>query len=145
VDNIMEEEKKKDNNTKNGCVGCLTIIVFIIAIIFGLKSCMFGGSKKEDSEPQKQEKDMTAYVIADAQSQVDTKLKSPKSASYPWGYDSYQISTTDGTHEGYKRYTIKGYVDADNSFGASIRTNFVVVLEASPDSEEYYPISVDLQ
>lgn len=123
---------------KKGCMGCLPIIIFIIVAVFILKSCVSGGSKKEDVQ------DMTAAIITNTQAEVNKKLKSPKSASYPWGYDQYDIKEESGaTHEGYKRYTVKSYVDADNSFGASIRTNFVVVLEVSKD--KYYSISVDLK
>jgi hypothetical protein len=125
-------------NNKKGCTGCLTMIIFIVAAIFIFKSCVFGGNKKEDTQ------DMTATIIADVKTEVNKKLKSPKSASYPWGYDQYNIKEEDGaTHEGFKRYTVKSYVDADNSFGASIRTNFVVVLEVNKDN--YYSISVDLK
>lgn len=54
------------------------------------------------------------------------KLKSPSSAEFPTYGNSGVTITCAGN-----LYTVKGYVDADNSFGASIRTTFTVTMEKS--------------
>lgn len=53
---------------------------------------------------------------------VENRLKSPSTADFC----SYPEATI--TDLGNNRYRIKGYVDAQNSFGATIRSNFTVTL-----------------
>ena len=60
---------------------------------------------------------------------VKDELKSPKSAEFPRCNDSSVKITFAGNS-----YMVTGYVDADNSFGAKIRTPFVLVLEKNGDN-----------
>lgn len=95
----------KNNNKK------LFIIAVIIAVVlvFLIVSCQGGGhvgSRK-----------VKAWTCA--QTIVKDNLKSPSSAEF--------CSINDATIENSgDKYTISGYVDADNSFGASIRSEFTV-------------------
>ena len=57
-----------------------------------------------------------------AQDIVKSNLKSPSTAKF-CSYTEATVTCTGGND-----YTIKGYVDADNSYGASIRNNFTVTL-----------------
>lgn len=50
--------------------------------------------------------------------QVTAQLKAPATADFPWQVDAII------THAGDK-YTVRSYVDAENGFGANIRTSFV--------------------
>lgn len=52
-----------------------------------------------------------------AQKKVESMLKAPKSADFPWIIGA--VPQKDGS------YGVQSYVDAQNSFGATIRTNFV--------------------
>lgn len=64
-----------------------------------------------------------------AENVVENRLKAPSSAefcSYPEA-----IITKSGDI-----YTIKGYVDTDNDFGANIRTNFTVTLTLTENGYE---------
>ena len=70
--------------------------------------------------------DTLGEVWAMAQSFVKDQLKSPKSADFPtYGDDSVSIK---GSGDYYK---VTGYVDAENSFGAEIRSTFSLVLKKS--------------
>lgn len=70
--------------------------------------------------------DTLGEVWAMAQSFVKDQLKSPKSADFPtYGDDSVSIT---GSGDYYK---VTGYVDAENSFGAEIRSTFSLVLKKS--------------
>lgn len=60
-------------------------------------------------------------AITGAQYYVKEKLKSPRSAKFPWSYDAYQI-----THLADDQYKITSYVDAQNKYGALIRHTFTV-------------------
>ena len=57
-----------------------------------------------------------------AQDIVNSNLKAPATAKFC----SYTEATI--THNGGSDYTVKGYVDAENSYGVQIRTNFTVTL-----------------
>ncbi|WP_204702944.1 peptidoglycan-binding domain-containing protein [Halanaerobacter jeridensis] len=51
------------------------------------------------------------------------RLKAPSTAEFPWDYDRYV------TYLGSNKFSINSYVDAENSFGAKIRTHFTMELK----------------
>jgi hypothetical protein len=65
-------------------------------------------------------KEKDAWICA--QNVVENNLKSPSTAEFPW-YDEEYV-----TYLGNERYQITAYVEADNSFGAHIKSNFIVTL-----------------
>lgn len=65
-------------------------------------------------------KKIDAWVCA--QNVVEGRLKSPSTAKF-CSYDSSRV-----TELGNNKYRIVGYVDAQNSFGATVRSNFTVTL-----------------
>lgn len=68
--------------------------------------------------------DTLGEVWAMAQLFVEDKLKSPSSADFPVYGDSNVSITNSGDY-----YKVTGYVDAENSFGAEIRSTFSLVLK----------------
>lgn len=68
--------------------------------------------------------DTLGEVWAMAQSFVKDQLKSPKSADFPTYGDSNVNITSSGDY-----YKVTGYVDAENGFGAEIRSTFLLVLK----------------
>ena len=84
-------------------------LVLLISLAITLFAACGSGDRKRD-----------AWVCAiDV---VENRLKSPSTADFC----SYPEATI--TDLGNNRYRIKGYVDAQNSFGATIRSNFTVTL-----------------
>lgn len=77
--------------------------------------------------PADDELHTTAYIIA--KGFVKDNLKSPSSASF-WHYD-FSWSKL-GNH----KYYIHSYVDADNSYGANIKTEWKVQLEYSGSGDD---------
>lgn len=61
---------------------------------------------------------------------VEEQLKSPNSAEFPFG--GYR----DVTPLGDGRYKVSSYVDAENAFGATMRTHFEGVIKRVPDGWE---------
>lgn len=80
--------------------------------------------------------DEKGYAWAVAEKEVKESLKAPSTANFP----TYNDGTI--TKSG-SRFTVIGYVDAENSYGAEIRNNFVVIFEKT-GSETYRVISVDI-
>lgn len=70
--------------------------------------------------------DTLSEVWTISQSFIKDQLKSPKSADFPTYRDSNVSITNSGDY-----YKVTGYVDAENSFGAEIRSTFSLVLKRS--------------
>ena len=64
-----------------------------------------------------------AFVMS--QSFMKKRLKAPSSASFPWYSDS-EVSVA---HRGGGIFLVKSYVDAQNSFGAKLRTRYLCELK----------------
>jgi hypothetical protein len=60
--------------------------------------------------------EVSAYTIC--QQFVEDGLKAPRTAKFPWGASDRTV------HLGGGKYRVRAYVDAQNSFGAMIRSNF---------------------
>ena len=93
-------------------------------------------SKASESKPDSNTLN-NAYEVTDddtkinvwvcAQDIVSNNLKSPSSAKFCYITDSTILCN------GGNDYTVKGYVDADNSYGANIRSNFTATLTYTQD------------
>lgn len=95
-----------------GAIGC-TLFLFSLVLL----------SEKTDAEKFRDRvEDNKGAVTAMCNKVVEGMLKSPKSANIPVSYK--RISVSDEGHT----YTYYSYVDAQNSFGADIRTEFVCVM-----------------
>lgn len=80
------------------------------------------GSLKEDKT--------SAWIFA--KNAVKEKLKAPSTAKFPWYDDSYVTVLDDG------RYLVKAYLDAENSYGAKIRSNFSVKIRITGEYSYTY-------
>lgn len=68
---------------------------------------------------------MTAYFAS--QEFVKDKLKAPSTAKFPW-YSEVVVTDLGGG-----RFRVSAYVDAQNSFGAQIRTRYTCVLKGADE------------
>ena len=84
------------------------IAVFIVAVVL-----IFG--KKNTNRTTKENKCIACYTYS--QDLVKKKLKSPKSANFPLYSKSFATDKGDTV-------LISAYVDADNSFGTSVRVYY---------------------
>lgn len=70
---------------------------------------------------------------------VEDNLKSPRSAKFPWGSDEYKVMHTgDGVFE------VRSWVDAQNSFGAMIRSTYYVEMQYVGDNR-WRLLNIDIQ
>lgn len=58
---------------------------------------------------------------------VKSQLKSPSSAKFPFSYADEDVSIMKSGNT----YTVKAWVDAENSFGAKLRSDFTVTITKS--------------
>ena len=64
-------------------------------------------------------------AVSAAKIVVKDKLKSPSTAKFPWGFDEYTVKRSGND------FIVGGYVDAENSFGAMLRQEFVATFTLS--------------
>lgn len=108
--------------------GCGTMVIGGIAGLIVL-SAIINAIDETTTTTDKPKGDPNEGVAAYAcQTFVKERLKAPKTADFPWRYDVSRDSTDQN------KYTIVSYVDAQNSFGALIRTHYSCVVRAGGTS-----------
>lgn len=95
-------------------IGCGAIILIFFAWLFWPSSGNDSGTAPKQAKPAHSESG--AYVVC--KNFVKERLKSPKSADFPWLRDEF-VARLGGA-----RYRVDAYVDAQNSFGADLRNHF---------------------
>ena len=103
-----------------------SIIAFVLVIIILAVSHFTADPTKSRRKSEPDIHGAWAYT----QLFVKDKLKSPKSADFPFG------GSSGVTPLGKNRYRVVSYVDSQNSFGATIRTNFTCIIKKKNDSWE---------
>ncbi len=70
---------------------------------------------------------------------VTDRLRAPATASWAWLDDEKVTRAADGT------FTVRSYVDAQNGFGANIRTRYTcVVRPPAPDGKTWHLVSLEM-
>lgn len=105
--------EKMYNNTKSKLI-FIVLLIPIIYFIFNIANLRNENNKTD------------AWVLA--KYSVEQKLKSPSSAKFPSKSKATILENEDGC-------TVVSYVDAENSFGAKVRSKFVVDLTKKPNGE----------
>jgi len=112
-----------------GCLGgavknvLLVVAAFVVFCVFiFLMTPGDGRRARSPSTPQKAERaaeeDYSIYAYSMAKKFVLQQLRCPSTADFPWS-----ASRIDSLGDGH--YKVVGYVDAQNAFGAQVRTNFI--------------------
>ncbi len=120
---LMEENKMNQQYQKPPKWFIIGVIVFFSAAIIFFISSLSKMSNRASSSGTSSSKDQfghsEAYAKFTAEDIVKRELKSPSTAKF--------CSTRDATiTRSGNTWTVSGWVDAQNSFGATIRNNFTV-------------------
>ena len=99
------------------------VILALTFLAFGSTDSENGGGSSSSSAPDK----ISAWVMA--QQFVKDNLKSPSSADFGSVFGDYQKPDNVVTDLGGGKFQVNAWVDAQNSFGAKIRTRFVCELQ----------------
>lgn len=106
--------------------------ITIFAIIgFGVVGAFVEEPQPAGEVPQEVPQEVEEVKMSDkidawvcAQNEIERNLKSPSTAKFPWsGYKAVDL--------GDNKWIISSYVDAQNGFGAMIRTNFMCNVEVT--------------
>lgn len=114
----LVQPKKK---TSIGTIGCLVFLVLmgIAALVGGIRGPVapVAGPPKATTPPDPaSQASVPAAVIC--KKAVTASLKSPSTADFPWSLGNSIRATGKNT------FRITSYVDSQNAFGATVRTNF---------------------
>lgn len=104
--------------------------IVVLAIIIGAAWLYSEVSKNKD--PNACGSKSMAFVIS--QEFVKKRLKAPATASFPWGTNSAGVSVVE---RGRCEYTVNAYVDAENSFGAKLRTQYRADVTYMPEGNSW--------
>jgi hypothetical protein len=115
---VQQPKKKSD---RSAAAGCLAFLLFVGGCVYVVQNGHFAPAKVDPGD------DHRSLAIVNAQSHVKSLLKAPRSAKWPGVFDvadlrNHATKMKDGT------YIVRSFVDAQNSFGAMIRTWYVVRL-----------------
>lgn len=95
---------------------------------------------KEDAKLARLEscRKMQNFAYPASKDEVRARLKAPSTASFPW-------TPIVSQHIGDCKFQVLAYVDAQNGFGAMIRSNYVATLTYDPAAERWRVTSVKLE
>ena len=103
----------------DGIKNLIYIGIIVFAAIF-----IFGGSSDSPTSTNSTEnatRDNSTMAYVQAKNYVRSVLKSPSSADFPF--------SSSGTNIGDDTYRVSSHVDSQNSFGATIRSNYTITLK----------------
>lgn len=104
--------ESKDWSDLSGAEKTGTIVVLFILAIAAYSTL--------NSEPDPaSERNSEVSVYTQCERWVKERLKAPSTSEFPW-YDSSRVQKIGDGH-----FVVRGYVDAQNSYGAQIRSNYL--------------------
>jgi ribosomal protein L40E len=121
INEDIKKQAPKDIKANN-IIGGIIFGIMLIGIIWLFYSC----THKSDGEAidySVNNQSISAWVAAT--NAVQNELKSPSTANFPSYSNSYVTDNNDGT------YSVSSYVDAENSFGAKIRSTWSCTVNSS--------------
>ncbi|NFG98404.1 hypothetical protein FDC49_01770 [Clostridium sporogenes] len=99
------------------------VVLLCSSLVFCL-GIFTGCSSKIEETPEQKERKKKIEVYKASQEFVKEQLKAPATAEFPNFEDGKVVVAGDE-----KRYTVIAHVDAENSFGAKIRSKFLCNLK----------------
>jgi len=110
-----------------GCCIGLIALWLLSSIMAGIGTSGGTSSSSSSVDPDISNK---IYAVACANFKVENSLKSPSTADFPWGVEAEAL--------GNSKYGVDSYVDSQNGFGATIRTDFYCITEIQDGDEDAY-------
>lgn len=120
---------------KNSRINKFFAYIIIIGVVITVIASIFSSVNDNDKINNTSVDEYDALVTA--HSFVEDKLKAPATAEFPTIKNTV-IKKTENIWE------LSSYVDAQNSFGATIRTNWYVKMEYKLGNKTFYLIDINL-
>ncbi|MBI2638147.1 hypothetical protein HYW83_01000 [Candidatus Peregrinibacteria bacterium] len=94
-----------------------------------VRTAVAAKAKADRAKAVKDAEKYNVYASVCAKMEVEAMLKAPSTAKFPRGIPDNILFSPEKNS-----YTVISYVDAQNSFGAMIRTNYICVVADRPDT-----------
>lgn len=132
VEYYQGSTKRESTSKKGGCGKAILIFLAIIGGLLLIGTCSGSSSKKSDSfsNTESAAKVWAEYI-------VKQNLKSPSTAKFCSRLREMKAESLGGA-----KWKVTGWVDAQNSFGATVRSDFVVKLELIKDGVRCIDIQI---
>jgi hypothetical protein len=117
----------KQLTTEEKIKGTVTLVILILIAAFYLKYCTGNEAPAAPAKKQRTKID----VLVKAQTCVENNLKAPSTADFGFPDEEMVSQLNDST------YYVTGFVDAQNSFGAMLRSNYECRVTYLPDGTGY--------
>jgi len=123
-----------------GCAVAIVLFLAFVGFVMFVNNNRTPEQKAADERDQQNQSDAIAVCML-AQNAVKARLSAPSTADFPgcgWSLGEYDIRVNpDRT-----LFYVKGYVDAQNGFGAKIRSNFIVTIRHSGATHDFSSLNV---
>lgn len=119
---------KAKNNTIRHMFSILVLLIFVF-LATGSTDSNNSGPKDPNAWKTEDNKSMAYIMMEDF---VKNRLKSPSTAEFPGVFDGKLDHVTS---LGGQKYRIASYVDAQNTFGGTMRTRFIGEIQQVSDNE----------
>ena len=108
---------------RHGCLMVLGVFLalgFLVAVVGGISNTpQKTGAKVAEKVVRWQDRDNSPMAIVQAKEFVRARLKAPSTAEFPGMFEQKQVERLPNHH-----YAVVSWVDAQNGFGAMIRTRY---------------------
>lgn len=125
----MKQIQKKKSKQRN----ILFLAIFILVVITIILTNLTDSDKKAVTEPDNIE------LVSMAEVFVKKNLKAPSTADF-CSVREARINKLGGNE-----YEVRGYVDAQNIFGAMLRSNYYVKMRHNPAQENYNLLDISIE
>lgn len=120
----------KDSEAVNrGClIGCGVIVLGLVLFIWYVAS---GGFEEEGAAERRAQEDLKRTLYYECQDAVRARLRSPSTAKFPGPFTENPQDVVRFMVD--SSYRMLSYVDAQNAFGGTLRSNFICTFRQAAD------------
>lgn len=137
---VVKTQEQRGREKKTGAITSL-VGLLILAGVFGWHELYYQSTEQIKSR-QATEADRScgnnATAYRASQKFVEGRLRAPSTASFP------RLTEVRVVPAGDCKFKITAYVDAQNGFGAQVRTHYTVTMESVPQSKAWRAIDLNL-
>lgn len=115
-----------EKTTSNFKIRIISFFLTIALLVGIYLVCAFSGSLEKEPEPT------FTRNLTSAQLVMEDYLKSPSTAEYSFLDEDWEMITNDNKH-----VKIESFVNSQNAIGATVRTNFTIIITYKDDYESF--------
>jgi|GEM_PF-2098398 len=132
VQEVQQTTKGEMSDAKAKRIARIITIIIVVAIVAFIWHLLGGNSKKEEVRPTFAECMTTSRLV------LEDYLTAPSTAKFSYYDEDWQIVRTDN------RVKMESFVDSQNAFGATVRSEFLIIVTYSDDYSTFNINTVEI-